>query len=46
MLQAAKNPDRVIKWLDSINQTNSKKQKHQINQINQTETIIELKHMK
>ena len=43
MLQAAKNPDHVITWLNSINQIISKKQ---INQINQIETIIELKHMK
>ena len=43
MLQAAKNPDHVITWLNSINQIISKKQ---INQINQIETIIELNHMK
>ena len=43
MLQAAKNPDHVITWLNSINQITSKKQ---INQINQIKTIIELKHMK
>ena len=46
MLQAAKNPDHVITWLNSINQIISKKHKNQINQINQIETIIELKHMK
>ena len=43
MLQAAKNPEHVITWLNSINQIISKKQ---INQINQIGTIIELKHMK
>ena len=40
MFQAAKNPDHVITWLNSINQIISKKQ------ISQIETIIEMKHMK